>query len=70
MLVARAYQYVAHRLSILAPPRSLIYSRADNQPFIQGKFAAAMKKLQVLGQTGLTDCSDVRISLHMSQNSD
>ncbi|KAF9563666.1 manganese peroxidase [Agrocybe pediades] len=31
----------------------------NDQAFIQGKFFAAMKKLQVLGQTGLTDCSDV-----------
>ncbi|KDR69139.1 hypothetical protein GALMADRAFT_104378 [Galerina marginata CBS 339.88] len=33
----------------------------DDQPFIMGKFEAAMAKLQVLGQSGfrLTDCSDV-----------
>ncbi|KAF8888444.1 manganese peroxidase 1 [Gymnopilus junonius] len=31
----------------------------NDQSFIQGKFVAAMTKLQVLGQTNLTDCSDV-----------
>ncbi|KDR84617.1 hypothetical protein GALMADRAFT_220286 [Galerina marginata CBS 339.88] len=31
----------------------------NDQAFIMQKFSAAMQKLQVLGQTGLTDCSDV-----------
>ncbi|PPQ65549.1 hypothetical protein CVT26_000506 [Gymnopilus dilepis] len=31
----------------------------NDQPFIQGKFQAAFTKLQLLGQTNLTDCSDV-----------
>ncbi|PPQ65546.1 hypothetical protein CVT26_000503 [Gymnopilus dilepis] len=42
------------------PSTACFWQEAVNaQSFIMGKFQAAMAKMQVLGQTNLTDCSDV-----------